>query len=517
MAPTFKKRCVLLSDKTKHQIPALYLQRGISALIVILIAAIVTISVFGALIPDQAAVVSRIQIVNSKRLANISLSLRRFTVKNGRLPCPAPITISKPNVLYGVENGSTTASLGGPGDCVPDGGVTKATNTVIGAVPWVTLGLSEENSVDAFGHRIEYMVLESATGSTIETLPFLIGEIKSYSGTPVSDGAAKTGTSQNQLNACSTAPSDNSCNQRGIFALIMRGANAYGAYTDNGSQLPLPTAAQVAESPGEAENLNGDLKFVSETGLSQSTFDDMVIVQSSSDFIAEIYQELSLPPLTAEKITKDRVKKAFAAILSTTIAQKNTSFWTKYVGTKCDDEQWTWQSGTVCPIGITPDKNGDGQTTSADSYSGNRTWLSGNLSNGALPYKDLGIPAAEAKDGWGKPLVYGVNAEMVADIDGVPRQDKRGISATERPRQMKDPARDTAAPDYIPNGQGADGIFYNSDDDPDERIGTTVTAFDVRSAGADGILGTADDIYMQVTVAALRDYFTNAGLAALLP
>lgn len=451
-------------------------------MVAIALVALATIAVLGLSIPNQAAVASKIQSINSQRLAEISLSLRRFAVRYGRLPCPAGITFLATNVLYGIEAGNP----GGPGNCVPGGGVSKVSNTVIGAVPWVTLGLPAEKSLDAYGHRIEYMVLESATGASIDTIPFLTGEIKSYSGTPTSNGAAKAGTGQNQLNACSTTPLDNSCNQLGIFALLSRGANAFGAYTDSGAQLPLPPAPQQPQYPGEMENLNGDLAFVSQTGLQRDTFDDMIVVQASEDFIVAVYQELSLPLPTAEKITDDRLKKAFAAILGKTISQRNQDApaTTKYGTSNCNS---LIGAGTVCAIGITPDVNGDGTiTVVSDAFAGTRQWQSG-----YLPYLDLGIPLAQTYDGWGRLLIYGVNSDMVAGSTAIPPRTSRGISSqgtAGRPRVMT-----------------TFGIV------PYITAAQSDMAYEVRSKGADGVAGTADDIYLQVRIGALVSYFANAG------
>lgn len=460
-----------------------YSQRGVSGLLLITALAIIAIALFAISVPDQAALVSALQRVTNSRLAEINSALRRFAVTNGRLPCPAGITFLTTNPLFGVESGSP----GGPGNCVPGGGVTKVSKTDFGGVPWVTLGLSADKAYDAYGHRIEYMVLEAATGSTINTIPSLTGELMLYSGTPVSSGAALTGTAQNQLNACSTTPSVNSCNQLGVFALLSRGPNAFGAYSDAGTQLPSLTGAQQAQYPAEWENLNGDLAFVAQTGLPQSTFDDTIVMQSTNDFIAGVYKELALS--TETQITNNRLQKAFAAILGKTMSQRNTGFGTS----ACNGTPAPY----ACVIGITPDTNNDGTITAADTFAGTRQWLtmiwatqSATLPNGNIPYRDLGIPVTEVFDGWGHPLIYGVNSDMVAGSTGVPPRTSRGISSqgtAGRPRVM-------TTFGIVPYITAA-----NSD-----------MAFEVRSMGPDGLQGTSDDIYIQIRIGALVSNIQNA-------
>ncbi len=79
-------------------------------------------------------------------LKRIRTALHAFAAANGHLPCPA--------------NGALDTGLAAP--------TTPTTLCTFrnGTVPWVTLGLSADDAVDAWGRKISYRVYDGATGMT---------------------------------------------------------------------------------------------------------------------------------------------------------------------------------------------------------------------------------------------------------------------------------------------------------------------------------------------------------------
>lgn len=83
-------------------------------------------------------------------IASADAALREFVRINGRLPCPADPALTPISTRYGIED-CTLAALAAP----VGGGV------VPGAVPFRTLNVSIESSVDGFGNKLNYYVTKN--------------------------------------------------------------------------------------------------------------------------------------------------------------------------------------------------------------------------------------------------------------------------------------------------------------------------------------------------------------------
>lgn len=116
------------------------------------------------------------------RLAVIDDALAQYVARHRRLPCPAN------GRLVSGATGAGQASVGGNGQCNP-------ANQQDGVVPWVDLGLSEEQASDAWLGRITYRVQPSLTSATLNLMNMSWCDFRGRTrGAP---GAA---------NACSPAP-----------------------------------------------------------------------------------------------------------------------------------------------------------------------------------------------------------------------------------------------------------------------------------------------------------------------
>lgn len=86
---------------------------------------------------------------NATRLQSVETAIQLFVMQNLRLPCPADGRLRLPN--------DATAGLevrNGTGDC---------TNQQHGVLPWRSLGLAEQDAVDAYGNRLTYRVAAGLT------------------------------------------------------------------------------------------------------------------------------------------------------------------------------------------------------------------------------------------------------------------------------------------------------------------------------------------------------------------
>ena len=82
-------------------------------------------------------------------LKRIRTALHAFAAANGHLPCPA--------------NGALDTGVAAPTTATPPATLCTFRN---GTVPWVTLGLSADDAVDAWGRKISYRVYDGPTGMT---------------------------------------------------------------------------------------------------------------------------------------------------------------------------------------------------------------------------------------------------------------------------------------------------------------------------------------------------------------
>lgn len=95
--------------------------------------------------------------VTLERMQRIDVAIQGFIAANGRLPCPSDVTLDRADVDYGREAEH-------PGRCVT--GSPSATfyddpsspTAVAGGVPVRELSLPNEAAVDAYGHRLIYVV-----------------------------------------------------------------------------------------------------------------------------------------------------------------------------------------------------------------------------------------------------------------------------------------------------------------------------------------------------------------------
>lgn len=173
------------------------------------------------------------------RLQRIEDAMIQFVAVNGRLPCPA--------------NGAFDTGIENPADPNPQNG-TATCATLVGTVPWHTLGISQDFALDAWNQKISYRMFHGTTGLT-QTGGASMTDCDSYD----------TGLSESLLgNGLCKPTHDNTAEQflfnKGLtfdnkgtttsgvaFVLISHGPTGNGAFLPGGNQKPLPNAANVPE------------------------------------------------------------------------------------------------------------------------------------------------------------------------------------------------------------------------------------------------------------------------------
>lgn len=108
--------------------------------------------------------------LTNKRLDVAQKAIALYAIRNGCLPCPAVPDVSS------IVGGSTAGRSVTAGGVVYTSATTRCLSTVAcydavaatntGVLPWVELGLSEEDATDGCGIRLRYVIAGDQTGTT---------------------------------------------------------------------------------------------------------------------------------------------------------------------------------------------------------------------------------------------------------------------------------------------------------------------------------------------------------------
>ncbi len=154
----------------------------------------------------------------------IEAALLNYSAANGRIPCPADLTIAPGGNYYGREAGYHTGGIG-TGECQHN--LTPAANfataatggTAEGGVPTRALNLPDSYMYDGWGHKFRYVVDPTYTVSNT-----------SRSSWPIPGNLCTTSSTGITVNDAS----GNSRTTAAIYAIISHGANGHGGYTSSG-------------------------------------------------------------------------------------------------------------------------------------------------------------------------------------------------------------------------------------------------------------------------------------------
>jgi hypothetical protein len=169
----------------------------------------------------------------------------------------------------------------------------------------VSLGLTNEQGLDAYNRRFTYFVYfvrQQETLRTLDTVSAMRGNMTIHSGMPVGLGLKSAGNQGgNQINSCTDVATDNnSCNLFAVVVIISHGGNGYGAILETGSHMAAPTGTL------EQENTDNNLEFIYTDYSSSDTnpFADMLIALDPDDILRPLAKDGSVPSALA--VTMDR-------------------------------------------------------------------------------------------------------------------------------------------------------------------------------------------------------------------
>jgi len=248
---------------------------------------IISVLITAALTTSISTIASARNKVTKDRLREIYNAIGNYVSANGKLPCPAAITLLKGDSNYGT-------SVGSSGSCSGTGVYQSASNTNLfyGMVPAVSLGLSKDMAEDGFEDKIAYVVDKNFT-SAANLVNFPNFDQTNFSITSaynIANNNVIITATEKQGGAAQTVES------YAFFVLISYGANKNGAFGINSTtRNARSTDINSDELSNDIDNSNNfDNAFITSSGNSDS-FDDIILFSSPRSLIADFNLYRFLP------------------------------------------------------------------------------------------------------------------------------------------------------------------------------------------------------------------------------
>ena len=205
------------------------------------------------------------KISTQNKINEIYNAVGKFLLENKRLPCPASLTLTKDNSLYGIESGSGSGCSGD--------GIYSLDNVFYGMVPVKTLNLALNMGEDDFGSKISYIIDQRFTTSFQNVI------------TNKTTGFGTT-ASYNSVLTVNERPSEISraITQDAILVILSHGLNKSGAFNANSSSQN-PRSSDVDELSNDY-NASFDNVFIYNSQNSQ-IFDDIVLFKTRNQIIQD--------------------------------------------------------------------------------------------------------------------------------------------------------------------------------------------------------------------------------------
>jgi prepilin-type N-terminal cleavage/methylation domain-containing protein len=215
--------------------------------------------------------------LTNQRLDVIQKALQVYVIQNGCLPCPTDGTkASTPaNASVGQSMDTTSTAIGAT--CVTAG--TVKCLQVAAVVPWVTLGISEDDITDGWGDRIRYAVAGDVT-----TTPVCVGGVATPGTLHLTNGMVRTPGAtgcypQGDLTVTDQGITPNTSTTTAAYVLVSSGPDQALALRANTGVATGDRFGQSGGGGGQDKNSNGGTSFVTGTtnaNTDNTHFDDIV-------------------------------------------------------------------------------------------------------------------------------------------------------------------------------------------------------------------------------------------------
>jgi len=239
-------------------------RRGFTLIEIAIVLVVIGLITSGGLLAISPVIQSAKISETKQKMATVEAAILGYVIANGCLPCPA----ARGAAATGVTNNRTadyTVACGSGGTCA-------GTTSGNGLVPWVTLGLSQNDATDGWDRRFTYAVNPSLTDAATDVQR-------------TSAGAFPTPTDViNVQDLTAGAPVDQGYTAI-AYLLVSHGRDGAFGETQRGNTIADTHASPAGE--GQAENGDGDLTFANglPSGTGTGYFDDIVVFKSFQPLI----------------------------------------------------------------------------------------------------------------------------------------------------------------------------------------------------------------------------------------
>lgn len=237
-------------------------KRGFSLIEMAIVLVVIGIVLSGGLLAVSPVLESSKGNETNSKLDRVEQALTLYVIRYGCLPCPADPDIASGTANAGLSHGAGTTYY--TGSCATTCNTQAAAASVSqGVVPWVTLGLSEEEGRDGYGYRIDYAVTTTlaATNGMVRTPPSTYPAGTLVVAVSAANDSAAIATRTKVTSAAA-------------YVLISHGVDHSLAWNAAGKQLPDPNSG-----PDQTENSDGT-PFVQDTPVrnagTYTYFDDIL-------------------------------------------------------------------------------------------------------------------------------------------------------------------------------------------------------------------------------------------------
>jgi len=253
-------------------------ERGVSVLFVVMVLLVVAGAALAILALSRTTADVARSGETTARLEKVQAALEQFAATSERLPCPA----------------NPAADTG---DAAPNAASATCTYPA-GSVPWRTIGLRQDDALDAWGWKISYRVYSGAIGltqaagasmvhcDTVEPSPAGRDPATGLCRVPPAAGGHNTSEAQFLAGKGLSVSSFGTASTDVAYVLVSHGPSGLGAYTTAGAQkAPNPA------STDELANLGATGPFIAKAAVtdvapeSAAFFDDVIAFRRLPDFV----------------------------------------------------------------------------------------------------------------------------------------------------------------------------------------------------------------------------------------
>jgi hypothetical protein len=301
----------------------------------------------------------------AQRQAAIKEALTGYLRRNNRLPCP-DTDFTAPD---GVENRTT------PGD------PTTTCSAAFGIVPYTTLGLARDAARDGWGNFFSFHVSNTnisagANGNWSANTDWTRGAWFRTGNTGLITVNTRNGAT---VTAIATSV---------VAVVVSHGRNGLGAHTVGGTRHTLPASGTDEESNTNAGTTYYRRDLTTDDAATGGPFDDHMLILTANDLLEPLFRDGSLRAPAA--LANDALQKIKLALIGHAMG-----FLSSYGLNDCTNPG----PPNKCRLVVSADIE-DGTANTG-------------VTDGLVPYVNLGIPLAEALDPWGMRYRYKPNSAVI--------------------------------------------------------------------------------------------------------